>query len=497
MDKTVIGIDIGTNSVKALLLTNGQITDQASSAFRPDFLGEGRVEQCPNVWWEAVKEVILKLTTAHNVEIAAIACAGQMHSSVFLDNSGNVIRKAILWNDTRTTTQTAQITESAGGESKLLNMVYNRSMEGFTLPKILWLRDNEPENFARLDKIIMPKDYINYKLTGCIATDISDAAGTGIFDVANGGWSIELAKAVGLDTEIFPKVLQSADIVGNVLPQIARELGISPEAVVLAGGADNSCAAIGNGMLHYGQAVISIGTSGTVIAMLENLPDKFTGDIHLFNYSRPDAFYAMGCMLCAGEGLMWLRSIFASKDNYQGSQKISLDDFDTLAKSISPGSGGLLFLPYLFGERCPVCDSAARGVFFGLSNTTTQSHMVRAVMEGVGYNIRAMFEMIESIAPINEIFITGGGAKSPVWVQIIADILGRALNMLNIEEGPAFGAALIAAAGAGIYADFESAKADCLKIIRQIKPNRRDIYERHYGLFRELYTANRELFKLL
>jgi len=478
----IIGLDIGTNSVKALIISGGKIIgqSQASAAYNPDYLGNGMVEQDPEIWWQATCRVICDITRAYPGNVVAIAAAGQMHSSVFLDNNGDVVRPAILWNDTRTTPQVAQITKAAGGMANLLSMVQNRALEGFTLPKVLWLRDNEPQNFARVHKIIMPKDYINYKLTGRIATDLSDAAGWVALDVQNRRWSQSLLSALGLDENLLPKLLESTDTLGQIKPQLATQLGLSPQTTVFAGAADNSAAAIGNGITRPGQTIISIGTSGTVVTMLDKLPANITGTVHLFNYSHPGSYYAMGCMLSAGESLSWLRNIINAAD---------FDEMGRLAADSTPGAGGVVFLPYLFGERCPHPDPAAKGIFYGLSGTTTRADMARAVMEGVAYNIRAMYELIADMTEITEICITGGGAKSRIWGQIIASTLGRTINVLNIEEGPALGAALIAGVGSGEFADFDAAKQQFLHVDRIITPEPNPIYKQRYKTFTKLYQA--------
>jgi len=467
-----------------MMLADGKILGQTSVGYNPDYLGNGIVEQDPAIWWDATCKAIRDITAAHPGHVAAIAASGQMHSSVFLDETANVVRPAILWNDTRTTPQVAQIVKAAGGEPQLLKMVYNRALEGFTLPKILWLRDNEPENFTKVRKVIMPKDYINYRLTGRIATDASDAAGTMLLDVPNRKWSKDLLDKIGLSADLLPEVLESVDTVGKVQPDMAAALGLSPETLVIAGGADNSCAAIGNGATQVGQTIISIGTSGTVVTMLDAVPANVTGDVHLFNYSYPGKFYAMGCMLCAGESLNWLRDIVQVTD---------FDEFNALAEQSTPGAGGVVFLPYLFGERCPYPNPAAKGMFFGLSNTTSRANMVRAVMEGVAYNVRAMYDLVADFTPITDIYITGGGAKSDIWGRIIASALGRTITVLNIEEGPAFGAALIAGVGAKVFSDFNTAKAQFLKTAKTIEPDDNPVYQQRFETFAKLYHANKSM----
>lgn len=487
----VLGIDLGTSGVKCLLVSDsGDIIGSASKSYKPDFGDNGHVEQDPTVWWENTKEAVKKIVSENpesKGRIKALSCSGQMHSSVFLDKNGNVIRKAILWNDTRTTPQTKEIYEKAGGIENVLQSVYNKALEGFTLPKILWLRENEPENFNKVDKIIMPKDYINYKLTGNIKTEVSDAAGTLLFDVKNSCWSKEMLEKMDLSADILPDVLESTGIVGEVLPTLAAELGLAEGAKIIAGGADNSCAAVGNGVISKGQAVLSVGTSGTAIAYLDSISGKVTGDVHLFNYSMPHSLYAMGCMLCAGEALNWLkRTLFAEK---------SFDELNALAEAAPAGSGGLVFLPYLFGERCPYSDANARGVFFGLSGATGQGEIIRSVMEGVAFGLKDLFALVTDFVDVKELYITGGGAKSKVWGQIISDIVNRPLNVLNIEEGPSFGAALIALVGSGMCPDFETAKGKTVKIIKTITPGENvNKYSEINKIYKKLYTTNKELF---
>ena len=413
-----------------------------------------------------------------------------MHSSVFLDKDGNVIRKAILWNDTRTTPQTKEIYEKVDGLENLLGMVYNKALEGFTLPKILWLRENEADNFNKVSKVIMPKDYINYMLTGNIKTEVSDAAGTLLFDVKNSCWSKEMLEKMDLSEDILPEVLQSTGLVGEVTDKLAEELGLAKGAKVIAGGADNSCAAVGNGVISKGQAVLSVGTSGTAIAYLDGINNKVTGDVHLFNYSMPNSLYAMGCMLCAGEALNWLkRTLF---------EDVSFDEINALADNTPAGSNGVIFLPYLFGERCPYSDVNARGVFFGISGANGKGELIRSVMEGVAFGLKDLFKLVTDFVDINELYITGGGAKSKVWGQIIADVVGREVNVLNVEEGPSFGAALIALVGAGICPDFETAKGNSVKIIKTIKPSENTAkYAEIHKIYSELYKVNKDIFAKL
>ena len=483
----VLGLDIGTSGVKALLLSeNGEIVRVCGASYAPDVSANGHVEQHPAVWWENTRRVIQDITKDGCFDIAAIGCSGQMHSSVFLDANGEVVRPAILWNDTRTTEQVRKIHELAGGEAQMLRHVYNRALEGFTLPKILWLKENEPENFQKVRHVVLPKDYINYMLTGRLVTDFSDAAGTVAFDVKNRRWSNEIIEAAGLTPDIFPPALESTAAVGTVRKDLAAGLGLPEDVTVIAGGADNSCAAIGNGIISPGEAVISIGTSGTVVAFLDAIPREVTGDVHLFNYSYPGSYYAMGCMLSAGESLNWLKRIVNK----------SFDEINTLAENVSAGCDGLLFLPYLFGERCPYNDPHARGVFFGLTGASGAGELARAVMEGVAYNIKGMFDLVENFAGVKSVRLTGGGAKSGPWSRIIACVLDREIGILNVEEGPALGAALIAAVGRGVFGSFPDAIAKTVQVKETVRPDPEQsaVYRRAYEMFKAVYEANRSLF---
>ncbi len=492
--KYVIGIDLGTSGVKTLLVDHeGGIVSSAQVSYTPDFYSGGRVEQEPSVWWEntlkAIKALMEKNPQAKG-KVTAAAVSGQMHSSVFLDSEGEVIRPAILWNDTRTTAQTKEIVEMAGGVKSLLDLTCNLALEGFTLPKILWLRENEPENYKKVNKVIMPKDYINFMLTGNIKTDVSDAAGTLLFDVKNTHWSGELCLRTGVSPEILPEVIPSTGLVGCVKEELCRELGFEPGCKVIAGGADNSCAAIGNGVIKEGQGVISIGTSGTVIGYVGEIKSEVTGGVHLFNYSAPNSRYAMGCMLCAGEALNWTKRTFF--------ENLSFDELNVLAEDAPAGSGGLIFLPYLFGERSPHNDPDARGAFIGIFGGCEKGNIIRSVMEGVGYAVKDMYEEVVKFTDLNEIFITGGGAKSNLWGQICSDILNKPLKVLNISEGPSYGAALIALVGSGAAEDFEAAKGGKVKVIKEITPSENTkIYDRFYPVFRQLYKSNKENFKLI
>lgn len=486
-----IGVDLGTSGVKVLLASeDGNICADATANYSPDLPHNGWSEQDPEVWWSATVDAIAKLIESYPLargNITALACSGQMHSSVFLDDRGNVIRKAILWNDTRTTPQVAEIYKTISKE-ELLENVYNLALEGFTLPKLLWLRNNEPENYKKIDKMIMPKDYINFRLTGVCATDQSDGAGTLLYDVANHCWSEKLINALGIDKNILPPVLNSTDVVGTAIGEITELLGTNCQ--VVAGGADNSCAAVGSGMSHEGQGIISIGTSGTVIACLNSLTKKADGSVHLFNYSVPNTLYAMGCMLSAGECLNHLKRTFF--------ENISFRDMDKLAEKSPVGSKGLIYLPYIFGERTPHNDPNARGVFFGISGASSQGDFIRSLLEGVAFGIREMYENVAKFTNIQEFTLTGGGAKSYLWSQIIADVMNKPLKINSVSEGPSLGAVFLAMTGNGMCGNLDEIQSAVLKCDKIVYPSPdSNKYEPYYKIYKELYRTNKAIFAKL
>jgi len=491
----ILGIDLGTSGVKAALINaDGIIADIKSASYEPEITAGGCVEQCPDVWAKATFDVIKQMTTSHPKKSAllkAIAVSGQMHSSVFLGEDGTIVRKALLWNDVRTFNEVAEIYNTVGLPN-LIKYVSNAAFPGFTLPKVLWLKKNEPANYAKVAKVIMPKDYINYCLTGVVKTDVSDAAGTLAYDVKQNNWSKEICDAVGISVDIWADALPSTGLVGEVKADMCAELGLPQGVKVYAGGADNACAAVGMGVLSPGQAALSVGTSGTVIAYLNGINSEkaleANGAVHLFNYAPEGSFYAMGCMLSAGECLNWLKRTLLSD--------LSFDEINEIAEKTPVGCNGLVFLPYLFGERCPHNDGNARGVFFGIGGSAGRGEFARAVMEGVAYNFKQMYDMVNGFSPIKSLVLTGGGAKSKLWAQILADVIGVPLMISEVTEGPALGAAAIAAVGCGIYKDFAEFAAITKTEKQIIEPNTNnaEIYTHRYELFKKLYASNKDNF---
>lgn len=493
----LLGLDIGTSGVKALLVSlEGKIISSKTESYPLATPHSGWAEQSPSDWWEATVKVIRE-TISHNpidhTRIKGISLSGQMHSSVFLDEKMEVIRPAILWSDTRTSEQCKEIYAKAGGLDQLIGYVSNPALEGFTAPKILWLKEKEPENYKKLKHILLPKDYIRYRLTGELFTEVSDAAGTLLFDVIKKRWSTGLLKKLEINQDLLPPVLNSFDPAGRITKKIAEQTGLTPGTSVVAGGADNACGAVGSGIIQEGRVMVSIGSSGVVLAQTNNPQADQKGRIHLFNHACPDSWYMMGVSLSAGMSYEWLeKKLF--------NHRLSYAKLDQLAEEIEPGSEGLIFLPYLYGERTPHNDANARGVYFGISGKHDQRHFVRSILEGVAFALKDSLELIKDKGvKIKEIRAIGGGAKSRIWQQILADILGEEINLLNVEEGPAFGAALIAGVGVGVYSSFAEAVNRIIKVEKTIIPRiqNSERYNQYYHLYKKLYYSLEEDFKEL
>jgi len=493
----LLGLDIGTSGVKALLVSSeGKIISSKTVSYPLTTPHSGWAEQSPYDWWEATVKVI-KETVSNNPidsnQIKGISLSGQMHSSVFLDEKMEVIRPAILWSDTRTSRQCKEIYVKAGGLDQLIHYVSNPALEGFTAPKILWLKENEPENYQKVKYILLPKDYIRYRLTNELFTEVSDAAGTLLFDVIKKRWSTSLLKKLEIDQGLLPPVLNSFDLAGRITKNIAEQTGLKFKTPVVAGGADNACGAVGSGIIQEGRVMVSIGSSGVVLAQTNNPQADQEGRIHLFNHACPDSWYMMGVMLSAGMSYEWLqKKLFNNILDYT--------KLDQLAEEINPGSEGLIFLPYLYGERTPHNDANARGVYFGISGKHDQRHFIRSVLEGVTFALKDSLELIKDKGVgIKEIRVIGGGAKSRIWQQILADILGKEINLLNVEEGPAFGAALIAGVGVGEYSSFAEAVNRIIKVKKTIVPQIKNTerYNQYYRLYKKLYYSLKNNFKEL
>jgi xylulokinase len=484
-----LGLDIGTSGVKAILVS--VVGDVEATATAPLALATphpGWAEQDPEAWWEASRAAIHDVMAQRAPErIAAVGISGQMHSSVFLDRAGAVIRPALLWCDGRTTAECREIVERAGGESRLRELVCNPALEGFTLPKVLWLRTHEPAAFARLATVLLAKDFVRLRLTGAVATEPSDASGTLMFDPARLRWSRDLLAAVDLSPALLPPVGGSSEILGRVSAEAAALTGLTAGTPVVGGGADNACGAAGVGVTTPGDAVASWGTSGTVLAPTAEPRVDPELRAHTFCHVVPGIWYVMGVVLAAGGAFAWYREQLAR--DLAGADRAD-DRLVEEAAAVPPGAEGVTFLPYLQGERTPHRDASLRAAFVGLSLAHTRAHMTRAVLEGVAFALRDSVGILSElgIAP-DVMLLTGGGAKNPFIRRLQADVYGLPVTTVNREEGPAYGAALLAAVGAGAFPDLAAASRTTLTRAPAIPPDadtHRDyqsVYERFHAAF--------------
>ena len=485
-----IGVDLGTSAVKLLLMDGtGRIQNIVSREYGLSFPHPGWSEQSPEDWWtqtvDGLKELI---KDADKSQVAGISFGGQMHGLVILDENDQVIRPAILWNDGRTTDECNYL-NNVVGKDKLSQFTANIAFTGFTAPKILWVKDKEPENFAKIKKIMLPKDYIAYKLSGVHCTDVSDASGMLLLDVASRRWSKEMCDLCGISESQLAKVYESYETVGTLLPEIADQLGIPASCKIVAGAGDNAAAAVGTGTVGDGRCNISLGTSGTVFISSEKFGvDKFNA-LHAFAHADGH-YHLMGCMLSAAScNKWWMDDILKTKD-YAAEQK----NINNL------GENHVYFLPYLMGERSPHNNPNARGTFIGMSMDTTREDMTLAIMEGVAFALRDSLEVARSLGiDIKRTKICGGGAKSPLWKKIIANVLNISVDVIESEEGPALGGAMLAAVANGEFASVEEAAEKIVKVIDTVEPDPvlAAKYEQRYIQFRNIYPTCKELFDVL
>ncbi len=481
-----IGIDLGTSAVKLLLMdSEGKIVNVVSREYPLYFPHPGWSEQKPEDWYAETMEGIRELLkNADKNQVAGISFGGQMHGLVILDAEDNVIRPAILWNDGRTTEETDYLNNSIGKE-KLSEYTANIAFAGFTAPKLLWVRNNEPENFARIAKIMLPKDYIAYKLTRVHCTDVSDASGMLLFDVKNRCWSKEMCDICGIQPTQLAKCHESYEAVGCILPEIAKELGIPESVKVAAGAGDNAAAAVGTGTVGDNMCNISLGTSGTIFISSRKFGvDKFNA-LHSFAHAD-GSYHLMGCMLSAAScNKWWMDEIIGTKD-YAAQQ----EGIERL------GENHVYYLPYLMGERSPHNDPNARAVFIGMTMDTTRTDMTQAVLEGVAFALRDSLEVAKSLGiSLTRTKICGGGAKSPLWRRIIANVLNLKVDVIESEEGPAMGGAMLAAVACGEYASVEEIAARVVRIVDTVEPEPELVakYEERYAQFKKIYPACRQL----
>ncbi|MCM1174439.1 MAG: xylulokinase [Blautia sp.] len=482
-----IGVDLGTSAVKLLLMDGqGKIRNIVSKEYPLYFPHPGWSEQKPEDWYEqtlaGIKELLKDFDKS---QVAGISFGGQMHGLVILDEKDEVIRPAILWNDGRTFEECDYL-NNVIGKDKLSEYTANISFTGFTAPKILWVKNKEPENFARIHKIMLPKDYIAYKLTGVHCTDVSDASGMLLFDVKNRCWSKEMCGICGVKEEQLAKIFESYEAVGAVRPEIAEELGIPADVKVAAGAGDNAAAAVGTGTVGDGRCNISLGTSGTIFISSNKFGvDKYNA-LHAFAHADGH-YHLMGCMLSAASCNKWWMDDIIGTEDYGAQQK----------EITKLGENHVYFLPYLMGERSPHNNPNARGTFIGMTMDTTRADMTQAVLEGVTFALRDSFEVAKSLGiRIDRTKICGGGAKSPLWKKIIANVLNLKVDIIESEEGPGLGGAMLAAVACGEYVSVEEAAEKIVKVVDTVEPEPELVekYEARYRQFREIYPACRELF---
>lgn len=485
-----VGIDLGTSAVKLLLMNGqGEIKKIVSREYPLYFPKPGWSEQNPEDWYEKTMEGLKELLSdCDKAQVAGIGFGGQMHGLVILDKDDQVIRPAILWNDGRTVSETDYLNQVIG-KDKLSRYTANIAFAGFTAPKILWVRENEPENFARIEKLMLPKDYLAYRLSGTFCTDVSDASGMLLFDVEHKCWSREMTDICGVKESQLARIFESYEAVGTLKPALAEELGLSEEVKIVAGAGDNAAAAVGTGTVGDGSCNISLGTSGTIFISSKKFGVDENNALHSFAHADGH-FHLMGCMLSAAScNKWWMDEILKTKD-YAGEQTgIDIKEL---------GKNHVFYLPYLMGERSPHNDPNARGTFIGMSMDTTREDMTQAVLEGVVFGLRDSFEVARSLGiRIERTKICGGGAKSPLWKKIIANVMNLKVDVPENEEGPSMGGAMLAAVGCGEYPDVETICNKLVRVVDTVEPEPELVakYEEKYRKFRKLYPAMKELFR--
>lgn len=485
-----IGIDLGTSSVKLMLLDGeGRIHKQETREYSVHYPRSGWSEQNPEDWWDGICDAMPSLLDGINgSEVRGIGAAGQMHGLVALDCNDRVIRPAILWNDGRTAAETDYLNGVIGKESLFLE-TGNIAFAGFTAPKLMWMKENEPENFARIRKIMLPKDYINYRLTGVHCTDYSDAAGMLLLDVKNKRWSGKMLEICGVTEEQMPRLYESWSPVGVLLPEIADRFSIARDAVVVAGAGDNAAAACGTGTVSQGKCNISLGTSGTVFVS----NDRFTGDVKeaVHSFCHADGgYHLMGCILSAASCNKWFLEKVLDTKEYAAREAMISEDL--------LGRNEVFFLPYLMGERSPINDTDATGLFLGLRPNTTGAEMQLAVLEGVAFAIKDNIRVIENLGvSVTSSTLCGGGAKSTLWRRILANVLGIELQIPLSEEGPGYGGAMLAMVGSGRYENVKACADALVKMKGSVKPEEAltALYAERYEKYRKIYPAVKELYK--
>ncbi|MBD5439058.1 MAG: xylulokinase [Treponema sp.] len=501
----LIGVDLGTSGTKTVLFAEDGTVAASCTIEYPLYQPQnGWAEQDPLDWWNAVcgttKAVIAKAGISAS-EIKGVGLSGQMHGLVMLDKSGNVLRKSIIWCDQRTAKECEEITQKVGAEN-LIKITANPALTGFTASKIMWVKNNEPDIYEKCAHILLPKDFIRYKLTGEFATEVSDASGMQLLDVPNRKWSDQVLDALQIEKSLLGKVYESPEITGKVTKAASDLTGLAEGTAVVGGAGDNAAAAVGTGTVQDGKAFTTIGTSGVVFAHTSKLSIDPKGRVHTFCCAVPGAWHVMGVTQGAGLSLKWFRDNFCHEEMIAaaGMKKDPYFLMDKQAEEIPIGSDRLLYLPYLMGERTPHLDPNCRGVFFGLSAMHTRQHLLRAVMEGVTFSQRDSVEVLREIGvSINEMLACGGGGSSPLWRQMLADVYGCPVKTVVSKEGPALGVAILAGAGTGVYSSVQDGCAAVIKTNPPQNPISQNSaeYEKFYNIYRALYPALKDNFSEL
>ena len=499
----LLGIDIGTSGTKTLLCDEEGVVLATANADHPIHTPRpGWSEQDPEDWWDATikaTHAVLKKSKVKPADVSGIGLSGQMHGSVFLGDGPKPLRRALLWNDQRTQKQCDEITEKAGGREALIDLVANPALTGFTAPKILWLRENEPAKFEKTKHVLLPKDYIRYRMTGEYATEVSDASGTLLLDVVNRTWSDKLLSLLELDKSLFPRLHESFEVSAKLNKDGARALGLKEGTPVVGGGGDQPAGAVGNGIVTTGIVSATLGTSGVVFAHADQPVKDPRGRVHTMCHAVPNKWCVFGCMLSAGGSFQWFRNQLAH-DEVHAAKRRGIDPYELLvaeAEKAQPGSEGVFFLPYLTGERCPHPDPNARGGWIGVTARTLRRDLIRSLMEGVTYGMRDALDIMEQMGiAVSQVRASGGGARSAFWRQLQADIYRKPVVITNASEGPAYGVALLAGVGTRVWNSVEEACKSSIEQTAKVSPRPKvaALYDRHHAVYDKLYDDLKDRF---